>query len=88
MSKDKAPMGFNDDDLDRFLLLLEQRALSDLTVKSLVWQFKKQKAKLAECISALEFYADGNGAKDNEIMPNGLYILGKRAREVLARVKK
>lgn len=55
MSKDKAPSGFNDEDLERFLVLLDQRALSDLTVKSLVWQFKKQKAKLAECVEVISY---------------------------------
>ena len=35
--------GFDDYDLERFLVLLDQRQLSPLTVKSLVWQFKKLK---------------------------------------------
>jgi hypothetical protein len=43
MTDDKKPPGFDDADLERFLVLLDQRALSPLTVKSLVWQFKKIK---------------------------------------------
>ena len=48
MTDDKKPHGFDDADLERFLVLLDQRALSPLTVKSLVWQFKKIKKENEE----------------------------------------
>lgn len=104
MSKDKAPSGFNDEDLERFLVLLDQRALSDLTVKSLVWQFKKQKAKLAECVAALEYIQNDMPKKAKEKFDKNevtyfcvdadAEVLDPRfehailAREVLAKVKK
>lgn len=46
-------MGFNDVDLDRFLVLLNDRALSPATVRSMVFQFKKLKAENERLKSAL-----------------------------------
>jgi hypothetical protein len=42
---------------------------------------------LALAVEALEFYADSNGIRDNETMPNGLFIAGKKARQTLAKIK-
>lgn len=46
---DNKPMGFDDEDLERFLVLLSQRTLSNITVRSLVWQFRKLKRE-NECL--------------------------------------
>lgn len=48
MSEDKRPTGFSDEDLERFLVLLDQRELSPITVKALIRQFKEQREKLRE----------------------------------------
>lgn len=46
-------MGFDDADLERFLILLDKRQLSPATTQSLVWQFKKQKSEIASLRESL-----------------------------------
>ena len=88
MSEDM-PMGFDDEDLERFLVLLDQRQLSPTTTRSLVWQFKKLKEKLRVAVEALEFietktYSDPLGIEELNCRAARVY---DKAREVLAKIK-